>query len=61
VLLRQVAPLAVDAALGRLAGEGDKVRRYSDFRYAVTNLPGLPKSRYEKLYCAKGQAENRKT
>ena len=27
VLLRQVSPLAEDAALGRLAGEGDKVRR----------------------------------
>jgi Transposase DDE domain group 1 len=84
VLLRQLAPLAEDAALGRLAGEGEKVRRYGDFRYAaktwtverrviarveagpqgvdsrfiVTNLPGLPKSLYEKLYCARGQAEN---
>jgi len=84
VLLRQVAPLAEDAALARLAGDGDKVRRYGDFRYAakswtverrviarveagpqgadnrfiVTNLPGLPKSLYEKLYCARGQAEN---
>jgi Transposase DDE domain group 1 len=70
--------------LGRLAGNGEKVRRYGDFRYAakswnverrviarveaglqgadsrfiVTNLPGLPKSLYEKLYCARGQAEN---
>jgi hypothetical protein len=84
VLLRQVGPLAEDAALGRLAGNGEKVRRYGDFRYAakswnverrvitrveaglqgadsrfiVTNLPGLPKSLYEKLYCARGQAEN---
>jgi len=84
VLLRQVAPLAEDAALGRLAGEGDKVRRYGDFRYAatswkverrivarveagpqgadsrfiVTNLAGLPKALYEKVYCARGQAEN---
>jgi hypothetical protein len=84
VLLRQVSPLAEDAALGRLAGEGDKVRRYDDFRYAakswkverrviarveaspqgadsrfvVTNLPGLPKTLYEKVYCARGQAEN---
>jgi hypothetical protein len=24
----------------------------------VTNLPGLPKSFYEKLYCGRGQAEN---
>jgi hypothetical protein len=30
VLLRQVAPLAAAAALGCLAGEGDKVRRYSE-------------------------------
>ena len=84
VLLRRVSPLAEDAALGRLAGEGEKVRRYGDFRYAakswaverrviarieagpqgadsrfiVTNLPGLPKALYEKLYCARGQAEN---
>jgi hypothetical protein len=82
VLLRQVGPLAEDAALGRIEGEGDKVRRYGDFRYAakswnverrviarveagpqgadviVTNLPGLPKSLYEKVYCARGQAEN---
>jgi hypothetical protein len=84
VLLRHVSPLAEDAALGRLAGEGDKVRRYDDFRYAakswkverrviarveagpqgadsrfiVTNLPGLPKALYEKVYCGHGQAEN---
>ncbi len=77
-------PLAKDAALGRLASEGDKVRRYGDFRYAaktwtverrviarveagpqgadsrfiVTNLPGLPEALYEKIYCARGQAEN---
>ena len=87
VLLRQVSPLAEDAALGRLDGEGDKVRRYADFRYTakswtverrviarveagpqgadsrfiVTNLPGLPKSLYAKLYCARGQAEKRVT
>jgi hypothetical protein len=84
VLLRRVSPLAEDAALGRLAGEGEKVRRYDDFRYAakswkverrviarveagpqgadsrfvVTNLPGLPKALYEKVYCGRGQAEN---
>ena len=69
-------PLAEDAALGRIAGEGEKVRRYGEFRYAakswtverrviarieagpqgadsrfiVTNLPGLPKVLYEKVY-----------
>ena len=86
VLLRQVSPLTEDAALGRLADEGEKVRRYGDFRYAakswnverrviarveagprpqgadsrfiVTNLRGLPKTLYEKVYCARGQAEN---
>jgi hypothetical protein len=84
VLLRQVGPLAEDAALGRLEGEAEKVRRFGEFRYAakswnaerrviarveagpqgadsrfiVTNLPGLPKSLYEKLYCPRGQAEN---
>ena len=76
VLLRQVSPLAEDAAFGRLDGEGEKVRRWGDFRYAarswnverrviarvqagpkgadsrfiVTNLPGLPKTLYEKVY-----------
>ena len=84
VLLRRVGDLAEDAALGRLKGEADKVRRYGGFRYAatswkverrvivrveagplgadsrfiVTNLAGLPKALYEKLYCARGQAEN---
>src|SRR5215218_8838944 len=84
VLLRQVSPLAEDAALGRLADQREKVRRYGDFHYAakswtverrviarvesgprgadsrfiVTNLPGLPKMLYEKVYCARGQAEN---
>jgi hypothetical protein len=84
VLLRQVSPLAEDAALSRLAGEAEKVRRYGEFRYAakswnvercvvarveagpqgadsrfiLTNLPGLPKTLYEKVYCARGQAEN---
>jgi hypothetical protein len=84
VLLRQVSPLTEDAALGRLADEGEKVRCYGVFRYAakswnverrviarveagpqgadsrfiVTNLRGLPKTLYEKVYCARGQAEN---
>jgi hypothetical protein len=84
VLLRHVGPLAEDAALGRLEGEAEKVRRYGDFRYAakswkverrviarieagpqgadsrfiVTNLPGLPRTLYDKVYCARGQAEN---
>ena len=30
----------------------------ADSRLIVTNLPGLPKSLYEKLYCGRGQAEN---
>jgi hypothetical protein len=30
----------------------------ADSRFIVTNLPGSPKSLYEKLYCARGQAEN---
>jgi hypothetical protein len=84
VLLRQVGPLAEDAALGRITGEGEKVRRYGDVRYAakswkverrviarveagpqgadsrfiVTNLRGLPETLYDKIYCARGQAEN---
>jgi hypothetical protein len=35
VLLKQVAGLAEDAAMSRVAGEGEKVRRYGDFRYAA--------------------------
>jgi hypothetical protein len=84
VLLGRVGHLAEDAAMARLDGEGDKVRRYGEFRYAakswkverrvvarveagpqgadsrfiVTNLRGLPKALYEKVYCARGQAEN---
>ncbi len=84
MLLGRVSALAEDAALGRLSGEADKVRRYGEFRYAakswkverrviarveagpqgadsrfiVTNLAGLPKALYEKVYCARGQAEN---
>ena len=37
VLLRRVGDLAENAALGRLAGEADKVRRYGEFRYAATS------------------------
>jgi hypothetical protein len=37
VLLRRVGNFAEDAALGRLDGEADKVRRYADFRYAATS------------------------
>ncbi len=29
-----------------------------DSRFIVTNLAGLAKSLYEKIYCARGQAEN---
>jgi hypothetical protein len=84
VLLGRVSALAEDAALGRLSGKADKLRRYGEFRYAakswkverrviarveagpqgadsrfiVTNLAGLPKALYEKVYCARGQAEN---
>jgi hypothetical protein len=85
VLLRRVAAEAEHAALERLAlPEGEKARRYVEFRYGagswkierrviarieasaqgtdsrfiVTNLAGLPKSLYEKVYCARGQAEN---
>ncbi len=85
VLLRHVAALAEQAALGRVDGEAAKVRRYGDFRYAargwnkierrviarveasalgadsrfiVTNLAGMAKALYEKVYCGRGQMEN---
>jgi len=35
VLLRRVNHLAEDAAIGRIGREGDKVRRYGEFRYAA--------------------------
>ena len=35
VLLGRVTDLAEDAAMGRLAGEADKVRRFREFRYAA--------------------------
>jgi hypothetical protein len=35
--LRRVGNLAEDAALGRIGGEGEKVRRYGEFRYAATS------------------------
>ncbi len=34
-LLGRVTDLAEDAAMGRLAGEADKVRRFGEFRYAA--------------------------
>jgi hypothetical protein len=38
VLLHRVSDLAEDAAMGRISGEGDKVRRYGDFLYAAKSL-----------------------
>jgi hypothetical protein len=35
VLLRRVASLAVDAAVGRVEGAAEKVRRYTEFAYAA--------------------------
>lgn len=84
VLLRQVAALAEDAAIARIEGKSEKVRRYDAFRYAagswhverqviarieaspkgadsrfvVTNIAGAPRWLYDKIYCARGQAEN---
>jgi hypothetical protein len=37
VLLRRAGPLAEDAALGRIDGKADKVRRYGELRYAATS------------------------
>lgn len=84
VLLARVADHAEDAAMARIEGEAEKVRRFAAFDYAarswkrqrrvvarvetsaqgtdsrfiVTNLAGSPKALYEKVYCARGQAEN---
>jgi hypothetical protein len=40
--------------IARIEASGQGV----DSRFIVTNLTGLPKSLYEKVYCARGQAEN---
>lgn len=80
-----VAGLAEDVATRRAGkGDGAKIRRYADLRYAargwrntrrviarveassqgvdrrfiVTNLTGRSKALYERVYCARGQAEN---
>ena len=37
VLLRRVSHLAEDAALGRIDGDAEKVRRYGELRYAATS------------------------
>jgi hypothetical protein len=69
VLLRKVTGLAEDAAVARIEGEADKVRRWGEIDYAtkswpgsrfiiITNLAGSPRYLYETLYCARGQAEN---
>lgn len=84
VLLARVVDQAEDAAMGRVEGEAEKVRRFAAFDYAarswkhprrvvarveasaqgtdsrfiVTNLAGSPKALYEKVYCARGRAEN---
>jgi len=45
VLLRRVGDLAEDAALGRVDGEAEKVRRYGELRYAagtIWSAPSLP-------------------
>jgi hypothetical protein len=41
VLLARVAALAEDAALGRVAGEGDKVRRFGELGYAAKSWSAL--------------------
>jgi hypothetical protein len=84
VLLRRVGDLGEETAMARLDSTGEKVRRYSELRYAakgwrtvrrviarveagpqgvdrrfiVTNLEGQPKALYDKVYCARGRAEN---
>ncbi len=69
VLLRQVAEKVRRYGDFRYAARSWNVERRvvarveagpqgADSRFIVTNLPGLPKALYEKVYCARGQAEN---
>jgi DDE family transposase len=53
VLLRHVAALAEVAALDRIGGEGDKVRRYGEFRYAAKTWDA------ERRVIARVEASNR--
>ncbi len=55
VLLARVARLAEDAALGRVTGEGEKVRRYGEFRYAAQSWP------VERRVIARVEASDRGT
>jgi Transposase DDE domain group 1 len=55
VLLARVAALAEDAALGRIAGEGAKVRRYGEFAYAAKTWP------VERRVTARVEASDRGT
>jgi hypothetical protein len=84
VLQDRIRPVVEDAAVGRVERGVEKVRQFTEFRYAarsweverhivarieaskmgsdtrfvVTNLRGSARWLYEKVYCARGQAEN---
>ncbi len=55
VLLARVAGLAEDAAVARVEGEGEKVRRYADFAYAAKSWP------VERRVVARVEASDRGT
>jgi hypothetical protein len=48
----------VSAVAPRVTAPVEAGPQGADSRFIVTNLPGLPKALYEKVYCARGLAEN---
>jgi hypothetical protein len=62
VLRRRVASLEAATTARAAVADGGAVRRFKEFhdtRFVVTSLTkGTGKAIYEKLYCARGQAEN---
>jgi hypothetical protein len=48
----------VSAVAPRVIARVEAGPQGADSRFIVTNLAGLPKALYERVYCARGQAEN---
>ena len=58
-LLISTTQPAVGIASGRVIAKIEHTAKGSNPRYVVTNLKGAGKTLYDKLYCARGEMENR--